>query len=735
MQLYLLIVLFVFIVFQSPLIYAEGENEFGLCKSMQDFTPHLPDLPPPLENGAVQLFADEADVDEIQGHSAFKGNVLLQRTEQILKTPALIYNKNQDTVNTDDSFTLWDRDFVIQGKKLNLRSQYQGTMEDVAYWLLKRRGYGHAEKITREGRDTFYLEKSEYSTCDPSNRVWYLRTQELTLDMADAIGTAHHTVVYFAGLPILYSPYLSFPLNDARKSGFLPPNAGSSDETGLEISLPYYWNLAPHYDATITPRLMTRRGVLLKTEFRYLTEASGGIITAEYLPNDSSSGENRASIAYQHQAQLTKRLQADLNFNYASDNRYFEELGNTLNIASITHLERRGDLLYQGDGWNFLGRLQTFQTLDTNPAAQPYQRVPQLLFKTVLPQHPRKMNFALKAEMVRFDRNRENVAIVTGNRLDLTSALSFPWQTASSFVVPKLTLRYTYYDLNEAGDQQDQQRLLYTLSTDTGLFLERPINLFKTDLLQTLEPRLFYRYTPYKEQSDLPVFDTARYDFTFSQLFREDSFSGTDRIDDHHQISLAITSRLLENKEGIERLRASLGQSYYFRDRRVTLPGEEIATEDSSSLIFELASQMTAHWYSSATIRWNPHLRHTEQNILRLRYHQDTSRILNLSYRLRENKLEQTDVSWYWPLDERWNIIGRWNYSLPDQQDLEIFTGLEYGSCCWAVRAIARRYLNTSNGDYLNAFFLQFHLRGLGGIGKKADGFLEQSIPGYHDLF
>ena len=662
----------------------------------------------------------------------------MQRADQILSTPSITYNRNKDVVEAEQDFLFWDKDFIISGSSLQLRSENQGEMKNTQYWLLNHRVRGHAEKLVKASEDIVHLEQANYTTCDSNKEVWRLSAREITLDNVKSEGTARHATVHIFDLPVLYLPYISFPIGDDRKSGFLTPNFGSSDETGTEFSIPYYFNLAPHYDATLTPRYMSRRGLLLESEFRYLTKQAGGKLELEYIPHDQAFGANRSALSFRHNGPISKRWRTDVNINYVSDRRFFEELGTNITVASITHLERRGDLYYIGNGWLGVGRMQTFQTLDPNPAARPYNRLPQFLFKTYLPQWNRKLNFGLKGELVRFDRDIEVVEGPIGNRMDFQPFLSFPWRTPGTFVVPKLSLRYTSYYLdNVAIDKKTtHDRLLFTFSADSGLFFERDIKLLNTDLIQTLEPRLFYRYTPYRDQTDIPIFDSAEYDLSFLQLFRDNRFAGADRVDDGHQVTFGLSSRFFGSTTGAEYLRASLGQIHYLRDRRVTLPQQPEETDPSSNIIMELAAQFSKSWRFSTTTRWNPHIQNTEHTVYRLRYHPAQEKILNLSYRLREQILEQTDISFHWSLGRRWSIMGRWNYSLPDEKTLESFTGLEYQSCCWAVRAITRRYLNSIDGyGYLNGFFLQFHLKGLGTVGKKANSFLEQRIPGYYDEF
>ncbi len=725
----------IFLLSLSIIIPVLAEHdEYKICRPFNEVAPPRPLSLLPISS-AIQIKANDVTIQEKLGTSTFNGDVFLQRDNQILITPRATYNRNEDILNADQKFTYWDEDFVISGSSIRLQAKEQGIMSDLKYWLLNRRARGQAKKAVKESKDIIHLEQTRYTTCDSHNEIWYLSANTMTLDNLKEEGIATHATIHLLGVPIFYFPYLSFPTGKKRKSGFLAPNMGSSDETGTEFSIPYYLNLAPNYDATITPRIMSRRGLLMETELRYLTAKTKGQLEIEYLRNDSALGKDRSLLLFKHQGYINKNWLASFNINKVSDIRYFEELGTNLSVASITHLEQRGDLYYKGNGWLGVGRVQMFQTLSENPAARPYQRLPQLLFKTQLPEYNNQLNVGLNAELVRFDRDIKIVDAPIGNRLDLKSSFSWPKRTPGTFIIPKLSFRYTNYNLdNVKTGNSNPDRLLYTFSTDSGLFFER--NLWGDSLIQTLEPRIFYRYTPNKDQTDIPVFDTARYDLSFSQLFRDNNFSGADRIDDSHQVSLGFTSRLLSNETGSEILQVSLGEAFYFKDRQVTLPKKLEETDSSSNVILELASQFTKNWRASSTFRFDPHNDNTEHTVIRMRYHSDSERILNLSYRMREQSIEQTDVSFYWRLDSRWRILGRWNYSLPDEKTLETFSGIEYSSCCWAIRGITRRYLNSTDGSgYLNGFFIQFQLKGLGNVGSKSGAFLEERIPGYYDNF
>ncbi|ALG69529.2 LPS-assembly protein LptD [Beggiatoa leptomitoformis] len=713
--------------------------EWGMCQAIAEITPLPPQLPPPPENNAVRLYADDGEMSEKEGKVTANGNVILQRGEQVLKTDLAIYLRDQETVDAEGNFTFWDKQFIVSGNRAKLLPNHQGEMHDVHYWLLNRRGRGQATFLQRESENNASLQQTTYTTCDPSAEVWRLDAANVHLNQETGRGTANNVFINVLNIPVFYSPYLSFPIDERRLSGFLAPSMGSSDEVGVEFSIPYYLNLAPNYDATITPRFMSKRGLLLGTEFRYLLANSGGKIEWEYLPSDRVADINRSLLKVRHSGMVVPSLYTDIVYDEVSDDLYFRELGDNLTVSSTTHLEQRGDLRYFGHGWNVLGRLQRYQSLDANPATRPYERLPQIILSSDVPERNKKINVQGQVELVNFERSYDEAPV--GNRYDFKSTISFPWRTASGFFVPSAILRHTRYDLSQIPIAEADRfsetptRSTYTLMADSGLFFDRELSLFNRNLLHTLEPRLFYRYTPYENQDDIPIFDTAEYDLSFGQLFRENRFIGADRVDDSNQLTAALTTRFIDQATGLENLRVSVGQIYYFADREVVLPSELFETNSSSNIVAEISSQFNSRLSGSATVLWNPYDSKAELSIWRLRYRPNPESLYNFAYRLRENRLEQTDVSWRFPLSSQWRTLGRWNYSLDEHKDLEVFLGLEYESCCWAMRGVARRYLNTVDGAYLNGFFFEVELKGLGGVGKKASAFLEDSIVGYDDRF
>ena len=480
-------------------------------------------------------------------------------------------------------------------------------------WLTDSQARGSAKTALVEGKEVSHYEGITYTTCRPGNDDWRLEASKLTVDRRTGVGTVRHGTLRFGNLPVAYLPYGSFPIDGRRKSGFLVPSLGTSDGTGIEIETPYYFNLAPNYDATLTPRLLSKRGLMPGGQFRYLTETHRGELLAEILPNDRDSSpsdpDTRGAVSYQHQGRLAPRLNTDINLNYVSDDNYLEDFGNNLDIASTRQLERRGDLRYRGEDWSLLGRLQYYQTVDRNIANEdrPYSRLPQFLFLLDKPNQHFGLTYHLDTEYDYFDHSDSNQ--VVGHRFALEPGISLPLRRSYGHLIPKLFAQYRYYDLNnsEEGQGDSPSLTIPTFSLDSGLVFERQTDWFRNDSTQTLEPRLFYLLTPYKNQDDLPVFDTSLVGFNFNSLFRENRFTGRDRIGDANQLTAALTSRTLSESTGTELLRASLGQIYYFRDRDVQLPDEPVASDNSSILAAETAARISADWSTRANLFWNPH--------------------------------------------------------------------------------------------------------------------------------
>ena len=690
----------------------------------------------------VNVEADRADVDEGKT-TTLTGNVVIQRGPVQLAADQVIYNQVSEVIDASGTVRLWDKDLFAHGTSAHLElATDEAKLEQVTVTVVDAHGRGTAERAHIIGEKSVKIDNGTYTTCNPGNEDWILEADSLDLDREENVGAGRNVLVKFKGVPIFYSPFVTFPLGDERKSGFLPAKARVSSSTGVELTVPYYFNLAPNRDATLGVRAMQRRGVQVQGEYRYLISRGSGEAQLEYLHQDRERDEDRTAAKLRHSGQLAPRWHANVDLNWVSDNNYFEDLGTNLAVSSQTYLERRGDLIYTGDQWWMLGRIHAYQTVDeTIPSnAEPYKRLPQILASTNFRERNRRINYGAVTELVNFDRDDS----VTGRRGDLTPWASYPMRSAPGFIIPKVSLRFTQYDLDgtAAGADQSPSRLLPTASLDGGLFFERDTQLGNRRLVHTLEPRAYYLAVPFDDQTDLPVFDSGLYTFSFAQLFRENRFAGTDRVGDAHQLTLAITSRLLTADSGGELLRASVGQIRYLRDRKVTIPGITSDTTRGSNLVAEVAASLAPSWRFSAGAQWDPRESRTDRNTVSIRYKPNRRSVFNAAYRfLREDpfsvgrSLEQADFSMAWPVSVNLRAVGRWNYALAEGTTLESFAGLEYESCCWAFRTVLRRHLSSGSGNHTSSVFLQLELKGLTGIGRRTVSFIERSIPGYENEF
>ncbi|HEY8622863.1 MAG TPA: LPS assembly protein LptD, partial [Casimicrobiaceae bacterium] len=541
----------------------------------------------------------------------------------------------------------------------------------------------------------------------------------------------------FKGGPILYSPYLDFPLSNERKSGFLSPVFGSTSSRGIEMSLPYYFNLAPNYDATLTPRVMTRRGLQISGQTRYLFADIAGEADVEVLP-DRVTGTNRYGLSWKHNQNFgfLPGLAGYVNVQKVSDDAYFTDLSDRLVVTSQSTLPREAGLVYNRGPFSLLTRIQTFQTLQdpANPIMPPYFREPQLLM-TMSPVEWKGLDFQANGEYVRF----RQPALVTGDRSVLYPSATWSQRGNAWFVSARTGLHMTHYDFDDTAlPEPHLNRVIPISSVDSGLVFERDANLFGKAFTQTLEPRAYYVYIPYRRQDQIPPFDTAIDDFNFSQLFTENRYLGSDRVGDANQLTLAAVTRLLDPQTGEEKMRFAIGQRYYFQTQRVTLT-EAPRTANTSDLLLSGEGRLADAWSAAGAIEYNLNHPQTERLDLGVRWQPGPGRVLNASYRyIRQqvgptgntSQLKQVDFSGQWPFLDSWSAIGRWNYSLVDGKTLEGVVGIEYNGGCWAFRIVGQR-LTTTTQQASKSVFVQFELNGLARLGTNPIDVLKRSVPGY----
>ncbi|MFQ6004508.1 MAG: LPS-assembly protein LptD [Woeseia sp.] len=590
------------------------------------------------------------------------------------------------------------------------------------------RGAASALEINQEGM--LKLDDVEYTTCPPGSNDWLLEARDIDLDTAKGSGTARNVKLRFQGVPIMYAPFLSFPIGDARKSGILTPEFGSAGRSGRAVSVPYYWNIAPNYDATFTPRFLTDRGLQVLSEFRYLTETHDGILRFDYLPDDSLIDSDRQLLNFEHRTQFSSGWRGLVDYREASDSRYFEDLGGSLSVSSITHLNRSVVFEFYGDHLSIFGRFQEYQTIDETilPEDEPYQRLPQIRVAGMWPDRALGLHYKFDGELVYFDRDIG----VTGWRFDAAPQVELPIGNPGWFITPNVILEHTRYELDNVpvGQPIDPSRTLPIASLDVGMILERTMR-SPRGRIQTLEPRILYVHIPHREQSELPVFDTIVPDLNLVQLYRKNRYLGVDRIADTDQLSIGITSRILSVSNGKEVVTATIGQALYLSTQGVTLPGQPVTISDSSDYIAELRFPFYEKFNFDLGYQWGTGDNGTTKSEARFQFRPQRNKILNLSYRFRKQSLEQGDISWSWPLAKSWNFVGRYNFSFRDDEPLERFFGLEYENCCWGLRLVTRRYISTRDGTQDSSFGLQLVLKGMTSVGTKADRLLERGILGY----
>lgn len=692
----------------------------------------FPEIPQTGASGKTNISADEATKisDSIY---QFSGKVQLRDSEQTLLANEAKYNQRTGELWASGNISYKKDAMELYGNEasINLNSN-TGTVQGVDFRLTDRHTRGEAKNAELQGKNLTTLKSVTYTSCNPGQEDWLLHASTVKLNRQDGVGDAYNVYLSFMHVPFFYFPYISFPINDKRKSGFLTPTFSHGSTSGDEVSIPYYLNLSPDTDATLTPRYYSKRGNLLATEVRYLRPHSEGNMVLEYLPYDRLYKDTRSWFNYVHHGWTSSDLHSDIELNLVSDSQYFEQLGDSLSISSITHLRQRAGFSYTGRDWNADAILQGYQTVDdTIPdSARPYRLLPQLSLSNKATQKPNSPNLLFSANYTHFSRSGR----ISGKRLDLRPGISYPLSNPGAYLIPKISWAETYYQVDDpiSGHGNKLNRNLPIFSVDSGIILERTLaGESRHPIMQTLEPRLYYLRIPYRDQSYLPIFDSGLPDFTFYRLFTDNRFNGIDRIGDTDQFTLAITTRFIDNSNGRELFSAAIGQIFYNKDRRVSLSGNTVDSSQSSALLAMAQASISNTLSLSSDARWDGQKEKIDRGNVQIRYHPEKGKIFNAAYRYTDQTLEQSDISLLWPLSSQWYLLGRWNYSQLQHQSLESLAGLEYHSCCWAFRLASRRYLSDTNGEYQSAVFMQLELKGLTSIGDSIEKMLENGILGY----
>jgi len=675
--------------------------------------------------GPLFISADRIESSQPDIIEAF-GQVEARHAGQNFFADFLRYDTRLDQVYAKGNVRLEQEQAVVTGDSLTMKLDTKaGTMQKPTFDLTATPGRGRAERADFQDEDHASFKHALYTTCPVDDEAWKLQVTELDIDQAKQVGTAHGALLTFQNVPLLYTPWMNFSLDNSRKSGVLAPTFGTTSKSGLEISLPYYFNLAPNYDATLYTRLLSKRGLQVGGEGRYLMDTYQGTALLEAL-SDKTRSQARWAALLQHEQRIDPTLVGKIDFQRVSDNDYYRDLSTLIVKTSQTLLPQQGQLEFDDGSWQGQFLVQQFQLLQdpNNPITRPYGRMPAVSLKTD------RLFGALEGKLDSEFDYFTHPTQTQGARLIVYPQLKLPWETSFASFNAKLGVHASYYNLDGSAPKQTITRVLPITSFDGGFAMDRDFNFSGKRYQQTLEPRAYYLYVPFRDQSQIPVFDTAKLDLSLDQMFRENQYIGGDRINDANQLTLALTSRLIDAENGLERLNLTFGQRYYFDKQQVTLPGETPRDTLSTDLLAAFGGQVTPEVRVDGTWQYNTDKGKTLRSNLSATYKPGPGRLLNVGYRLIAGSAEQMDLSSQWPLSRRLYGLTRINYSLKDRQLVEGLMGLEYNGGCWVLRSVIQR-LATAQNSRNNAFFIQLELNGLGRLGSNPIDVLKQSIPGY----
>jgi LPS-assembly protein len=672
-----------------------------------------------------------------------EGDAQLRKAGTSLTADRIDYNQVEDELEANGNVRYFSQGDLVTGPRLRLRVEaQQGYFLQPEYLFGRNEGRGRSDRLDFLGEGKALLTNSTYTTCPTTSDDWYLKADTITLDYGKEQGTGRNGVVYFKGVPILASPWLQFPLGEARQSGFLPPTFGITSTGGPEFLLPYYVNIAPNRDATLYPKAIARRGLQLGAEYRYLEPSYNGEARVEFLPDDRVADRDRWAVHTQQTGRLPLNLSYDWNIRRVSDKDYLTDFSRSISGVADTNLPATAGLGWGYGIWNVGLRATSYQVLTT--AAPPYQLLPQL---TVTGQKLDWNGFdvTLQAETTRF----RHESFVNGTRGWAYPSIAYPIVAPGYFLTPKIGVHATQYELdqNSAGLPTRATRTVPIASVDSGLIFERDVTVFNRNLTQTLEPRLYYLRVPYRDQSKLPLFDTSVADFNFAQIFSENLFSGWDRIADANQLTLALTTRFLDPETGAQRVRATIGQRQYFNEQRVTLsPSDAARKTNRSDILASLGTELSEgdkRLISEVSLQYNPDLERVMRSVVGMRYSPGPKKTVSAGYRLirqtpQQEGLEQLEFAAQWPLARRWYGVGRIAYSLRDSRPVETLLGVEYQADCWVMRVVGQRFAaqnlvatTVPQQRSTSSIFVQLELNGFARLGSNPMEVLRRSVPGY----
>jgi LPS-assembly protein len=707
--------------------------------------------------------------DRISGRTdletVIEGEAQLRRGDTLIRGDRLDYDQATDLARARGNVHINRAGNTYDGTLLELKlDAFEGFFNEPRYRFLANDAYGEADRVDFIDDKHAIIRKASYTTCQrrpgPSWMPdWILRASTLRIDNEEETGTATGATLRFFGVPILPLPTLSFPLSNKRKSGLLPPTIGLDNLNGIEFTQPYYWNIAPNRDATFYPALMTKRGVDLAGEFRYLEPDYRGTARANFMPNDRLRDRDRWAYALTHSGSIATPglgpVGLNLNLNRVSDDNYWRDFSRS--TASLTQrlLSNDGTLSWASGNFSATARALKWQTLQdvTAPIVPPYDRLPQLVGRYTRTNIVGGLDASVESDYTQFQSDRVLTGQPNAKRGFALAQISRPWLAPGWFFTPKVQLhtRQYQFDTPLATGAQSAGVTVPTFSLDSGLVFERNASFFGRSFRQTLEPRAFYVYTPFRDQNFLPNYDTAATDFNFATVYTENAFVGNDRISDNNLLTLGATTRLLDPDTGAEAARFGVAQRLRFKDQRVTLPGGAPVSERLSDVLVGASINWTPQWAFDSTVQYNPKTSRSIRSTVGARYSPGNYRVVSAAYRLQRESSEQIDVGWQWPINDlwgdkgqelgtgmgqgegRWYSVGRLNVSLKDRRVVESVLGLEYDAGCWLGRVVVERMQSSATTSNKRILF-QLEFVGFSRLGSNALAALKENIPRYQFL-
>ncbi|MCX7545699.1 LPS-assembly protein LptD [Marinicella gelatinilytica] len=654
------------------------------------------------------------------------GDVCIKQNDVSLLTPSLIYDRSDLTFHSQGIVQLQNKSQRISAMSVIMDTEHEETqLREVNYFLIDSDMNGQADYMKIADNQS-HLQTVTFSTCAPAQRDWEVRAESADLDHTEGVGTFRNLTLRIKNVPVLYLPYAKLPINDDRRSGFLVPGVSYSNTTGLDLSVPYYINIKPNMDMTLTPRFIADHGVMLGAQYRYLTAQSQGVFEGSFLPNDDKRLRDRSLVDYRHTTRISDGWRFDSHIQSVSDSRYYEDFASSAYITSTPYLKSKIGIRGSAPSWQFFAGINEYDVLSEQitPAREPYRTLPEVSFDWFQNNYAQQYSYGVQSELINFYKEDA----IGAWRTDITPWIEKQWTSAWGYIKPKLQYRSTHYNFDD--NRPDINRNLPIISADLGLTFQKNDN---DGGYKTIEPRLFYTYAPYRDQSDIPIFDSRELSFGSSLLFQTNRFSGADRQSDMNQAALAFTQRNFGD-DGQERWNWTIGQINYFEDQQVQI-NDNPQTITQSPIIFDYNLFLSQYWSAGLSLHYNEDDTELERGALRIQHITDNNTLYNFAYRYRRSKIEQFDASVVLPINNRHRIIARWNYSTRSSKTIEALFGYEHKSCCWAFRLVARHYLVDESGLSNNGIYAEIQLNGLGSLGRDPRQLLQQSILGYQETF